>query len=307
MKIVVSGSNGFIGHSLATTLHTNTKHQITGLQRKISRASFPSKIVSNLLDEKNIIDLLTGQDILIHCAGIAHKKRTSPACFENINTALTVSLASSAVKAGCRKFIFISSIGVNGKSTQNRPFLETDPPNPQDLYSKSKWEAEKKLWEIAAQTGLEVIVIRPPLVYGQGAPGNFGTLMKWISHGLPIPLGSIKHNRRSFIALENLVAFISICCEHPKAPGQTFLISDSNDISTAELIENLYKVLNKNSRLIMAPEYLIRMLAKFTNSSNICSKLMDNLEIDTSKAKNMLDWKPVVTMEEQLYKILQSK
>jgi nucleoside-diphosphate-sugar epimerase len=212
----------------------------------------------------------------------------------------TLHLARQAAQAGVKRFIFVSSIKVNGELTrQGRPFTECDPPDPQDPYGISKIEAEQGLRQVAADTGMEVVIIRPPLVYGPGVKANFAALMRAVKKGMPLPLGAI-HNQRSLVALDNLVDFIVTCITHPKAGNQTFLISDGQDLSTAELVRGLAEAAGTSARLLPVPVWGLEWAGRLVGKGEAVQRLCGNLQIDSSKARTLLGWKPKVSVTEGL-------
>ena len=201
--------------------------------------------------------------------------------------------------AGLRRFVFISSIKVNGEQTTSGPFTESDVPRPDDAYGMSKWEAEQALWETAGRTGLEVVVLRPPLVYGPGAPGNFNRLLRFIRRGIPLPLASIR-NQRSFMYVDNLCDAIQECLQHPAAAGRTFLLSDGEDISTPELIRLLSQYLGRRSRLIPFPPALLEAGAKVLGFRGEAERLLGSLRVDSSAIRETLHWNPPYPLREGL-------
>ena len=218
--------------------------------------------------------------------------------FRKINTTGTLKLARQAAESGVRRFIFISSIGVNGNQSL-LPFSESDNPNPVDPYAISKEEAESGLRQLAEQTDMEIVIIRPPLIYGPKAPGNFNRLIQIISKGIPLPLGAV-HNQRSLIALDNLVDLIVTCIDHPAAGNQTFLVSDGHDLSTIELARLLGNALGTPVRMFSLPMSWIEMGTKLLGKPNIYRQLCGSLQIDISKAVNLLGWQPPINVEEGL-------
>jgi nucleoside-diphosphate-sugar epimerase len=221
--------------------------------------------------------------------------------FRAANVDITLKLARQAASARVRRFVFISSVKVNGECTApGRPFTEADTPNPQDAYGQSKSEAEQGLRQIAAETGMEVVIIRPPLVYGPGVKANFSTLMRVVQRGWPLPLGAITHNRRSLVGLGNLVDLIVTCIVHPMASNQTFLVSDGHDLSTAHLVCKLARATGVSVRLWPVPLSLLRMVASLLGKETAVQRLCGNLQVDISKARHMLDWTPPLSLEESL-------
>jgi nucleoside-diphosphate-sugar epimerase len=222
------------------------------------------------------------------------------AAFRSINVDGTLNLARQADAAGVKRFVYISSIGVNGSQTAiGKSFSEADPAQPNNAYAYSKWEAEQGLRQIAAHTFMEVVIIRPPLVYGANAPGNFGSLARAIQRGVPLPLGAI-HNHRSLVALDNLVDFIITCISHPKAANQTFLISDGEDLSTTELVRGLAQAAGVPARLLPVPVWALEWAGRLVGKGDAVQRLCSNLQIDSSKALNMLDWRPKISVQEGL-------
>ena len=297
MKIVVTGANGFIGMKLFHSLRL-TGYQVDG----ITRRSFPGCInLGSISPFTNWGTVLSDTHCVIHTAALAHQDSSSPTEnlneFNRINCDSTINLARQAAKAGVKRLVFLSSIGVNGARNLGQPFSENDIPQPVDLYAKSKFSAEQGLLKISEEFGLEVVIIRPPLVYGKGAPGSFGSLLKLAKTNLPLPLGAI-HNKRSFISIDNLVDFIVTCVEHPMAEGKTFLVSDDNDVSTTAFIKSLIKASGKTPYLIPVNVSLLRFIAGLAGKSSMIDKLACDLQIDMSYAKDILGWKPPISLQE---------
>jgi nucleoside-diphosphate-sugar epimerase len=248
---------------------------------------------------------LIGVDVLVHAAARAHimqEDEMDPlAEFRRVNVEGTLNLARQAAKAGVRRFVFISSIKVNGDSTApGRPFIADDTPAPEDAYGLSKAEAEAQLRQVAQDTGMEVVIIRPPLIYGPGVKGNFASLIRWVRRGLPLPLGAVTHNRRSLVGLDNLVNLILVCTKHPKAANQTFLISDGEDLSTSELLRKIGKALGRPPQLLWVPVGFISLVSSLLGKSKISERLLGSLQVDIHKTCEMLDWRPSVTIDEGL-------
>jgi nucleoside-diphosphate-sugar epimerase len=243
-------------------------------------------------------------DVVIHLAARVHvmnDNTTDPlAAFRQVNTQGTLNLARQAAIAGVKRFVFISSVKVNGELTQpGRPFSESDAPHPQDAYGVSKHEAELGLRLIAAETGMEVVIIRPPLVYGPGVKANFAALMRAVQRGWPLPLGAV-HNQRSLVALDNLVNFIITCITHPKAANQTFLVSDGQDLSTTELVHGMARAAGVPTRLLPVPVWALQTGAKLLGKGDAVQRLCGNLQVDISKARTLLGWVPPVSVEDGL-------
>lgn len=314
MKILITGATGFIGKALITELVQQNfnvsiavRHKINSLPRKIKQF-----VVGDFRDNPNFSVCLDKIDCVIHLAGKAHvidkTKASSLSEFQKINTDLTINLAMQSENSGVRRFIFLSSIGVNGNQTDGSPFTEIDIPNPKESYAHSKYEAEQGLLRLAKNSDLEVVIIRPPLIYGKNAPGNFGRLIQWARGKfiLPLPLGAV-HNARSLIAIDNLVNFILICTQHPKATNEIFLISDDNALSTTQLLKNIAKAFNKKAWLIPVPVSWMIFVAKLLDKEADAVRLFSSLVVDSSKARALLGWHQIVTMDEQLTKITENE
>lgn len=223
-----------------------------------------------------------------------------------MNVEGTLNLARQAAAAGVRRFVFISSIKVNGEATApGHPFTADDTPAPEDSYGVSKAEAESQLKLVAQETGMEVTIIRPPLIYGPGVKGNFASLISLVRRGLPLPLGGVTHNRRSLVGLDNLVDLILVCADHPKAANQTFLISDGEDLSTTELLRKVGKALRQPARLLWVPAGLISLMAALFGKKAIFERLVGSLQVDIDKTCELLDWKPSVAMDEGLRRAME--
>ena len=286
--------------------------QIRALVRKVSKG-LPVEVeqvvvdLGEIEDEGAIRDAFAGVDVVVHAAARAHMMQDRSANplaeFRKFNRDVTLALAALAADKGIKRFVFLSSIGVNGNNN-TKPFSENDKPNPQEPYAISKYEAEQGLLALAKKTGMEVVIIRPPLVYGPNAPGNFGSLVNWLRRGVPLPLGAI-HNKRSFVALDSLVSFIALCADRsqaPKAANQVFLISDGEDVSTTQLLRRVADALGKKPRLLPVPVDLMRLAARLIGKGDVANRLFGSLQVDSSKARDLLGWQPVITMAEQLHK-----
>jgi nucleoside-diphosphate-sugar epimerase len=313
MKILVTGSSGYIGKALISSLIQKNFNISIAVRQKTNL--FPDIVKQFVLGDfesnPDFSASLAEVDCVIHLAGRAHVIDKAKASildeFRKINTELTLNLAKQAVTAKVERFIFLSSIGVNGNQN-NHPFLEIDIPNPQEPYAISKYEAEQGLLNLAKNSSLEVVIIRPPLVYGDNAPGNFGRLIKWASSKfmLPLPLGAV-NNARSMIAIDNLVSFIITCALHPKSANEIFLISDNGTLSTTQLLKEIAKAFNKKALLLPIPVSCMILVAKLLGKEADAVRLFSSLTIDSGKARNLLDWHPVTTMDEQLCKITKNE
>jgi len=225
--------------------------------------------------------------------------------FRRINVDGTLQLARQAAEAGVKRFVFISSIKVNGESTvPGQPFTAAQAPAPIDPYGVSKWEAEQQLRKLSAETGMEVVIIRPALVYGPGVKANFLNMMKWLYKGVPLPLGAI-HNKRSLVALDNLVDLIVTCIDHPRAANQTFLVSDGEDLSTTELLQRTSRALGKLPRLLAVPAWMLETAAKILGKQSIAQRLLGSLQVDIAHTRETLGWTPPVSVDAALRKTAQ--
>jgi nucleoside-diphosphate-sugar epimerase len=247
---------------------------------------------------------LEGVDVIVHAAARVHvlndDKAKSAAEFDRVNVAVTLELARQAVSSGVRRFVFLSSIGVNGVQTdRDKPFTEADPPNPHNPYADSKLKAEQGLLDLSTKTGLEVVIIRPPLVYGPGVRANFAALMRAVQRGWPLPLAFV-HNLRSMVAMDNLVSFIATCIDHPQAVNGTFLVSDGQDISSPDLVRGLARALGVSARLVPVPISALKFVGGTLGRSDVIQRVCGNLRVDISKARRVLAWEPPISMDEGL-------
>lgn len=305
MKVLVTGANGFVGRALVPYL-AGLGHGVVSTVRRPS-GILHEHIVGN---EASWMAALEGSDSVVHLAARAHvmcdQDRNPQQAFRVNNVDVTIELATRAVKAGVRRFVFMSTVKVNGEETApGCSFRADDSPHPKDFYAISKWEAEQGLLEIAQKTGLEVVIIRPPLVYGPGAKGNLASLIRWVKIGIPLPLGAV-NNRRSMIALDNLINFTALCVDvdaSPNAKSQVFLVSDDDDVSTAELLRRVAKAYRCSGRLFSVPVGLMRHAARWMERTSTADRLFGSLVIDNSKAQQLLGWHPPVSMDEQLKKM----
>jgi len=263
-----------------------------------------SFVIGNIDGNTNWTNALTGVGCVVQLAARVHILRDSAddplAEFRRVNTEGTLHLARQAAEAGVRRFIFLSTIGVNGNSTlDGKVFAPTDTPSPHDPYSMSKYEAEIGLHSIAQSTGMELVIIRPPLVYGANAPGNFGKLTRLVGKSFPLPLGSI-NNFRSFVGIDNLVDFIVTCLEHPAAANETFMVSDGQDLSTPDLIRRMARAMNRPARLLPVPVWALQAAALLLGKGDAVQRLCGNLQVDISKARTLLGWNPPISVDEGL-------
>jgi UDP-glucose 4-epimerase len=305
--ILVTGANGFVGSALVarfargkTGVRAAMRRPPAARQPGVEQVESPS--LSAGADWQHALE---GVSAVVHAAARVHVMRDEAADplaeFRSANVEGTLALARQAAAAGVARFVFLSSIKVNGESTPpDRPFLAADVPQPSDPYGVSKLEAERALGALARETGLEVVIVRPPLVYGPGVKANFFALLKWLQRGVPLPFGAI-HNRRSLVALENLVDLVVTCVEHPAAPGQTLLVSDGEDLSTTELLRRLAAALGKRARLVPIPERALVLAARALGAGSIAQRLCGSLVLDSAPTRRLLGWAPPVSVDEGLH------
>lgn len=309
MTILVTGASGFVGSALVKRLtgDDSSVDVVVTVRHSgvVSSNGVKSIQVKDITPITNWDTSLQEVRAVIHCAARVHVMRdNSPDPlfeFRRVNVEGTANLARQAAAAGVRRFVFLSSIKVNGEFTDaGRPFTASDAPLPQDPYGVSKYEAEQALHQIAADTGMEVVIIRPPLVYGPGVKANFESMMRWLARGVPLPLAFVTENRRSLVALDNLVDFIVTCMNHPAAANQTFLVSDGEDLSTADLLKRMGAALGQPARLIGMPLPLLKLGALTMNKLDVYQRLCGSLQLDISKARHLLGWTPPVSVDEGL-------
>lgn len=295
-KVLLTGATGYIGKALLASLAS--KAYLVVAPVRTPPVSLPENVEMPRLKDISMwpddCNWFAGCDVVIHLAAKAHLQGESVAEYNRVNRDATLNLARMANAMGVKRFIFLSSIGVNGQ-TSIKPFDVSDRPLPVEDAAVSKFEAETGLRQIALESGMEVVIIRAPLVYGPNAPGNFGKLLTLTQKNLPLPLGAI-HNKRSLVALDNLVDFIITCITHPKAANQTFLVSDDNDISTTELLQMMSNAAGKIPRLFSVPVSWLRLAAKFTGKQVVIDRLCGDLQVDISHTKRTLGWKPPITV-----------
>ena len=285
-NVLVTGSSGFVGRALVDRLRPASAQLMLPRQLNIDAAE------------------MSGISTVIHLAArvhVMHDTAADPlAAFRAVNVEATLALAAQAAAAGVHRFVFVSSVKVNGEATAvDHPFTERDAPAPQDAYAISKWEAEQGLRQIASSTGMEVVIIRPPLVYGPGVKANFAALMRAVQRGWPLPLGAV-HNLRSLVGLDNLVDFIITCVSHPAAANQTFFVSDGADISTPDLVRAMGRAAGCPARLLSVPVSVLATLASLVGKRAAVDRLCSSLQLDISKAHELLQWVPPVALEQGL-------
>ena len=305
-KVLVTGATGFLGKSLIKQLNNEfVKGTIFPVLRKncTSFDEFSPIVVDDINSTTDWTDKLQGIDCVIHCAARVHVMNEADEnpleAYREVNVRGTLQLAQAAAKSGVKRFIFVSSIKVNGESTTGRlPYRSSDTPNPQDPYGISKAEAEEGLKKLVEKTGMDVVIIRPPLIYGPGVKANFAAMLKLASTGVPLPFGCVKHNQRSMVYVENLISLIIECINNPNAANQTFLISDDDDLSTKAFVQGLSKALGKNSFMLPVPNTIFSLAGKVLGKSAIIDRLCGSLQVDINHTKNTLNWQPPYSVEQ---------
>lgn len=296
MTILVTGATGYIGKVLSNKLQKKCRCVVRGP----SHGKFDNEFLINSIDdETNWEGAFQGCDTVIHLAGLAHSKLNSSKDFQSVNVNGTVNLAKQAVNSGIKRFVFVSSIGVNGSATKIKPFCSYSSPNPQNIYAKSKFDAETALKKISQESGLELVIIRPPLVYGADAPGNFRKLTKLVKRSPILPFGSLD-NKRDFISVYNLVDLLIKSSTSPQAPGHTFLPSDKQTVSTKDFTNAIANGLGKSIYQFPIPVSIMRLFANLVGKSDLAEQLFGNLQIDSSNIEEVLGWTPPYTMEETM-------
>lgn len=301
--ILLTGSTGFVGSALLAELKKLPDFRVVAAVRSAaSPASDDVVVVGNIDGTTDYSSALNGVDVVVHAAARAHIMRdevSDPlAEYRKVNVEGTLNLAKQAVAAGVKRFVYISSIKVNGESTTGLPaFTESDSVKPEDPYGVSKQEAEEGLRLLAQETGLEVVIIRPPLVYGPGVKANFLSLLKLSATGLPLPFGAV-NNHRSMVYVGNLVSFIIRCIQHPAAANQTFFVSDGEDVSLRNLVTYIRLCLGRSPRLLPVPVGLFKLAGALTGKRGMVDRLVGDLQVDSSKARSLLGWVPPYTVEQ---------
>ncbi|EGR1167480.1 TPA: SDR family oxidoreductase [Vibrio parahaemolyticus] len=301
MSILLTGASGFIGSKLLEELSANN---ILSLGRDKPEGLPSEKFFKLEIDNDTDYSVaLSGVGVVVHLAARVHVMNDAVSNpleeYREVNTRGTVNLARQAASAGVKRFVFVSSIKVNGEATsQDKPFTSADLHAPEDDYGLSKSEAERQLFEIVKETGMEVVIIRPTLVYGPGVKANFAALMNLVSKGVPLPFGCIKNNKRSLVSVDNLVDLIITCIDHPNAANQVFLVSDDHDVSTCEMVLQMAQALGKPTWQLPVPIWCYNLAGKALNKSDVVDRLTGSLQVDISHTKETLGWVPPQSLQE---------
>lgn len=315
MTILLTGASGFLGRALLKYFKNSeiiVRPVFRNLEsaRRIGWDENEISFFSSLSPSTNWIQALDGVKTVVHCAARVHvveeDKSDRSILYRTVNVDSTLNLARQAAAAGVQRFVFISSIVVNGDKTFGVPFTANDVPNPQGPYAQSKWEAEQALKQLAAEEGMELVVIRPPLIYGPGAPGSFGRLVSAVRREKWLPLGSV-NNSRTLVGLENLVSLIATCIDHPKAAGEVFLAGDSEDTSTADLVMRLAAFMGTRVNIFSVPVRIMILGAALIGKSEMIKKICSDLQVDISKNSELLGWQPPLDLDAGLRYAVQEK
>lgn len=305
MKLLVTGASGLVGRALCSALvGQGVAVRAATRSAQPNVAGLDGISLGDMTAQTNWQAALSGISIVVHLAArvhVMHDDSADPlAEFRRVNVLGTLNLAQQAAAAGVRRFVFVSTAKVNGEQTlPGQPFTEADTPNPQDAYGLSKYEAEQGLRQIASQTGMQLVIIRPPLVYGPGVKANFAALMRAVRRGWPLPLARVR-NLRSLVGLGNLVDFIITCAMHHAAANQTFLVSDGQDVSTPQLVRAMAQAMQQSARLLPVPLWLLHAAAGALGKAGVMQRLCGNLQLDISKARTVLGWQPPLTVQQGL-------
>jgi len=312
-RVLITGGAGFVGSALLRALNCRTDLEPVAAMRALPPGVYTEQencvAVGNMDDETSWGAALVGVHAVIHTAARVHVMNDQAADplaeFRRVNVAGTLNLARQAVAAGVKRLVFVSSVKVNGEATlPAQPFKPDDTFVPQDPYGLSKYEAEVGLRALAAETGLEVAIVRPPLVYGPGVKANFAAMVRCLNRGVPLPLGAVVHNRRSLVALDNLVDLLLLCATHPAAANQIFLASDGEDVSTADLLRRIGVALGKPAKLLPVPVGVLKLGAAALGKADVAQRLLGSLQVDISKNRQLMGWQPPVSLDEGLKRVV---
>jgi nucleoside-diphosphate-sugar epimerase len=305
-RVLVTGATGFVGGALVERLLSEDGWIPAAGCRQASLVPLRAEhvLTPSLASNADWSRAVYGVDVVVHAAARVHVMNDAEAdpltAYRKANVAGTLALARQAAQAGVKRFVFVSSIKVNGERT--RPgdvFRETDRPAPEDPYGISKAEAEAGLFAIGRDTGMEIVVVRPPLVYGPGVKGNFAQLLCWVRRGVPLPLGAV-NNRRSLVGLDNLIDLLVKCLDHPRAAGKVFLVSDGEDLSTTGLLKKVAAALGQSALLMPVPPAMLRAVARLLRRPVVAQRLLDSLQIDMTFTQETLAWNPPMSVDEEL-------
>lgn len=302
MKILVTGSTGFVGSNVMELAHLKAWECLGQCRTLKSGMNAHHYIVTQINASTDWSFALGGVDCVVHCAARVHQmsetEREALSLYREVNTAGSLNLARQAIAAGVKRFIFLSSIKVNGESTSDgSPFSAFDNRLPEDSYGISKSEAEEQLLALGKKTGMEIVIIRPPLVYGEGVKANFSALVKLVGKGFPLPFRAINRNKRSLVSVYNLVDLIGVCIDHPKAANQVFLVSDDNDLSTSQMVALMASVQGKVNLSLPVPVWCFKITGKIFKKETVVDRLVGSLQLDIEHTKNTLDWAPPYSVE----------
>jgi len=306
MTVLLTGASGFVGRRLSAELLR--RGQSLRIARRPGTTTAESadtvEVGGTGLEPTNWTQALGGCSAVVHLAARAHQIRERhpdpEAAFHTANVVFACACAEAAAAAGAKRFVFVSTIGVHGGSSAFGPLHPDSPPAPHTAYARSKWQAEQALVDIARRSGMALTVVRPPLVYGPGAPGNFGRLLHLVARGQPLPLASVIHNRRSLVALDNLVDLLITCLNHPAAANQVFLAGDGEDVSTADLLRRLGLAMGRPARLWPVPTTLLSISARLLGKADLAQSLLGDLQLDITHTRQTLGWTPPITLNEGL-------